>query len=63
MNIGKVSMTMSQIDTTSKVGVAMLSKNIDTMEQAGEGIVKMIDAAAMERSINPELGGNIDLRI
>lgn len=63
MNIGKVSMTMSQIDTTSRVGVAMLSKNIDTMEQAGEGIVKMIDAAAMERSINPELGGNIDLRI
>lgn len=63
MNIGKVSMTMSQIDTTSRVGVAMLSKNIDTMEQAGEGIVKMIDVAAMERSINPELGGNIDLRI
>lgn len=63
MNIGKVSMTMSQIDTTSRVGVVMLSKNIDTMEQAGEGIVKMIDAAAMERSINPELGGNIDLRI
>ena len=63
MNIGKVSMTMSQIDTTSRVGVEMLSKNIDTMEQAGEGIVKMIDAAAMKRSINQELGGNIDLRI
>lgn len=63
MNIGKVSMTMSQIDTTSKIGVVMLSKNIDTMEQAGDGLVKMIDAAAMERSINPELGGNIDLRI
>ena len=63
MNISKVSMTMSQIYTTKRVGVEMLSKNIDTMEQAGEGIVKMIDAAAMERSINPELGGNIDLRI
>lgn len=63
MNIGKVSMTMSQIDTTSKIGVVMLSKNIDTMEQAGDDLVKMIDAAAMERSINPELGGNIDLRI
>ena len=63
MNIGKVSMTMNQIDTASKIGVVMLSKNIDTMEQAGDGLVKMIDAAAMERSINPELGGNIDLRI
>lgn len=63
MSIGKVSMTMSNIDTTSRVGVEMLSKNIDTMEQVGEGIVKMIDAADMERSINPELGGNIDLRI
>lgn len=63
MNIGKVSMTMSQIDTASKIGVVMLSKNIDTMEQAGDGLVKMIDAAAMERSINPELGVNIDLRI
>ena len=60
MNIGKVSMTMSKIDTTSRVGVAMLSKNIDTMEQAGEGIVKMIDAADMERSLNPNIGNNID---
>ena len=63
MSIEKVSMTMSNIDTTSRVGVEMLSKNINTMEQVGEGIVKMIDAADMERSINPELGGNIDLRI
>lgn len=63
MNIGKVSMTMSQIDTTSRVGVAMLDKNIDAMEQSGNNLVKMIDAADMERSINPELGGNIDLRI
>ena len=47
----------------TKVGTAVLSKAMDTNEALGQGIVQMIDSAAMERSVTPELGANIDLRI
>ena len=29
----------------------------------GEGIVKMMDAAAMERSVNPAVGSSFDMRV
>lgn len=63
MDIAGLSMNMSMIDTSSKVGVAMLSKTMDTNEALGQGIVKMIDAAAMEQSVNPAVGGNFDVRV
>ena len=37
----------------------MLGKAMDT----NEALVQMIDSAAMERSVTPELGANIDLRL
>ncbi|MGN0479954.1 MAG: YjfB family protein [Lachnospiraceae bacterium] len=58
MDIPALSMSLSQIDTTNKVGVAMLSKSLDTMEQMGDGITKM-----MEASVTPHLGQNIDLSV
>lgn len=39
------------------VGVAVLAKNLDTIEQLGQGMIKM-----MEQSVAPHLGQNIDLR-
>ena len=47
----------------TKVGTAVLSKAMDTNEALGQGIIQMMDSAAMERSVTPELGTNIDLRI
>ena len=41
----------------------MLGKAMDTNEALGQGLVQMIDFAAMERSVTPELGANIDLRL
>ena len=63
MDIAGLSMNLSQIDTSSKVGVAMLSKSMDTNEALGQGLVNMIDAVAVERSVNPAVGGNFDVRI
>ena len=66
MDVGRMSMNMSMIDTTSKIGVAVLSKEMDTNEAMGQGIVKMIDSAAtsaMELSVNPGVGGNFDMRV
>lgn len=63
MDIAGLAMNMSMIDTQSKVGTAVLSKAMDTNEAMGQGLVNMIDAAAMEKSVNPAVGGNFDMRI
>lgn len=63
MDIAGLSMALSQINTQSDVGVAMLSQAMDMNEVLGEGMVEMLDAAAMERSVTPHIGGNIDLMV
>lgn len=63
MDIAGVSTALANISLQSQVGTAVLSKALDTNESLGAGMVQMIDAAAMERSVNPELGANLDVRI
>ena len=63
MDIAGLSMAMASNNLQTKVGTAVLSKAMDTNEALGQGIVQMMDSAAMERSVTPELGTNIDLRI
>ena len=43
--------------------VKMLAKTLDTQKTEAAGLMKMMDAAAMERSVNPAIGGNIDLSV
>lgn len=63
MDIAAVSMSLSQVELGGKVGTAVLDKAMETNEALGEGLVQMIDAAAMERSVNPAVGSNFDFRI
>ncbi len=63
MDIAGVSMQLSNISTQTEVGTAVLSKAMDTNEALASGLVDMIDAAAMEQSVNPAVGGNFDMRI
>lgn len=63
MDIAGVSMAMSANRVQSQVGTAVLSKAMDTNEALGQGLVQMIDSAAMERSVNPNVGANFDLRV
>ena len=63
MDIAGLSMAMASTNLRNKVGTAMLGKAMDTNEALGQGLVQMIDSAAMERSVTPELGANIDLRL
>lgn len=63
MDIAALSMSMAMIDTQTQVGVAMLDKTLDMGDELASGMVEMLDAAAMERSVHPELGGNVDIRI
>ncbi len=61
MDIAALAMTMSQINIQNDVGTAVLSKALDTNESMGKQIVNMIDRSAMEVSVNPNIGSNIDV--
>ena len=63
MDIAGVSVALSNVSTMSRVSTAVLDKALETNEQLGAGMVKMIDAAAMELSVNPNVGANFDMRI
>ncbi len=63
MDIAGLSMDMAMMDVKSQVGIKMLSKAIDLGKDMGAEMVQMIDASAMERSVNPAVGGNVDIRL
>lgn len=63
MDIPGLSMALAQTKVQSDFSVAMLSKAMDLGETLGDGMVEMLDAAAMENSVTPHIGGNFDIRI
>lgn len=63
MDIPSLSMAMAADRLQTNVSIAMLSKTIDLSKTLGDELTSMMDAAAMERSVNPAIGGNIDLSI
>ncbi|MBE5823019.1 MAG: YjfB family protein [Butyrivibrio sp.] len=62
MDIPALSMALSQRQVLNDVGVAMLSKSLDNMQEAGAAMVDTI-AAAPEMSLDPNLGNSIDIRV
>lgn len=63
MDIAGVSMALANVKLQNEVGTAVLSKALDMNEVQGQGILKMIDSAAMERSVNPSVGSNFDMLV
>lgn len=63
MDITSLATTMSSIDLQGKVGTSVLSKSLDMNEVLGAELVQLIDSAAMERSVNPAVGSNFDVRV
>ncbi|MEE0920045.1 MAG: YjfB family protein [Lachnospiraceae bacterium] len=63
MDIAGLSMSLAQTNTLNDVGTAMLAKSLDMVETMGDSLTNLIDSAAMERSVNPAVGGNIDIMI
>lgn len=59
MDIAGLSMAMSTQNVLSDVSVAVLKNSLDTMEDLGNGVNKMI----IEASVTPYLGQNIDYSI
>ena len=63
LSIASLSTAMSAAKLNTDFGVQMLAKTMDNNEQTGQQIVEMIDSAAMERSVNPYVGGNFDMSV
>lgn len=63
MDIAGVSMALANIELQSKVGTAVLDKALEMNETLGAGLAEIMDSAAMELSVNPGVGANLDLRI
>jgi len=66
MNIEALSMSLAQNRLMENVGVAMLAKSLDLSEGMGEEFVESIDnsmRSAMELSVNPNIGANIDISL
>ncbi len=63
LSIGQLSTAYSKANLNTDFGVKMLAKTMDNNEQTGQEIVEMIDSAAMERSVNPNVGANFDMSV
>jgi hypothetical protein len=58
MTIASLPISTNQPVNSTTVGTAVLAKNLDTIEKAGQGMIKM-----MEQSVTPYLGNNIDIKV
>ena len=58
LDIPSLSMAMSQNKVMNEVGVAMLDMSLDNFTEAGDTMAKL-----MEQSVNPNIGGNIDVSV
>ena len=58
MTISSLPAATSQPVNSTTVGIAVLAKSLDTIEQSGQSMIQM-----MEKSVSPNLGQNIDMRV
>ncbi len=63
MDIPALSMSMAQSNLLTDVGTAVLAKTMDQAEAVSASLTDMLDAAAMELSVTPAVGGNIDISV
>ncbi|AZN38318.1 YjfB family protein [Paenibacillus albus] len=58
MDIEALSISLSQSNLMQSVGIGVLKIAKESSEQQGQMLVQM-----MERSVTPNLGGNLDIRV
>lgn len=63
MDFALLSMNLAQSQLMTNVSTAVLAKSMDMAEVTSDSIAQLIDSAAMEHSVHPELGGNIDILV
>lgn len=63
MDIPSLSMNMAQSRLMSDVSTAMLAKTMEQASAVSDTMTQLLDSAAMENSVYPNLGANIDISI
>ena len=64
MDVGGVlTVTLSDAKTRNDIGMAVLTKQMDTENQAGAAMIDMMNRSFLEKSVNPKVGSNIDISI
>lgn len=63
MDIPSLSMSMARTNLLTDVGTAMLAKSLEQADIVTASVTELLDASAMERSVNPDIGGNIDISV
>ncbi len=58
MTLSALSIDASSIDTSNTIGLAMVKKSLESIEENGDSLTKM-----MEASVMPYLGQNIDYTV
>ena len=63
MDITGLSTNLAQTQLLNSVGTAVLSQSLEQAKDLSANMTEMLDAAAMERSVNPDIGANIDIMV
>ena len=66
MDIASLSMPVMQSQTLAQVGTSVMSMALDDAKDLAANQAQMLQSApapALERSINPHIGGNIDYSV
>ena len=58
--IAELSTALAQTEIMHGYGIAMMAKSMETLETLSNGMVDMLKSS-MELSVNPAVGGNIDI--
>ncbi len=61
-SIPALSVMMSSAKVSNEVSTSMLKKTLDVSEQGSEALLQMM-RSSMELSVNPAVGGNIDVSV
>lgn len=62
MNIPELSTALANVQLTNQVGIAVLDKALESSEVSGQSLLSMMENS-MELSVNPAVGGNIDILV
>jgi len=66
MDIAALSMALSQASVRQEASVSLMKKTMDHAETNGNGMIKMLNDSSvkiMEQSVQPHMGGSIDLKL
>lgn len=65
MDIAALSMGLSQMKVAREASVSVLKMAMDNMKGQGVDLTRMLEVNTkmMEQSVNPHVGGNIDIKL